>query len=79
MKFHSSFAPTCPEGDGDHAPEQAATLGAGVQWFEAYAFAEENGITLVGGEKIILCFGYCLSVPRLGSSSCISPGVHGPG
>ncbi|KAF8517612.1 hypothetical protein JB92DRAFT_2905024 [Gautieria morchelliformis] len=49
MKYHSSFAPTCPEGDGDHAPQQAVTLGAGVQWFEAYAFAEEKGITLVGG------------------------------
>lgn len=27
----------------------AVTLGAGVQWYEAYAFAEANNITIVGG------------------------------
>ncbi|KAF8918433.1 FAD-binding domain-containing protein [Mucidula mucida] len=39
-----------PEGCSDTpASTPAVTIGAGVQWYEAYAFAEANNITLVGG------------------------------
>lgn len=39
-----------PEGCRRSQPARpAVTLGAGVQWYEAYAFAEANNITIVGG------------------------------
>ncbi|KAF8625963.1 hypothetical protein AX17_006688 [Amanita inopinata Kibby_2008] len=31
------------------APNMAVTMGAGVQWIDAYGFADSNNITLVGG------------------------------
>ncbi|KAK7054541.1 hypothetical protein VNI00_003739 [Paramarasmius palmivorus] len=38
-----------PEGCYSDVPLPAVYLGAGVQWYEAFDFAEENNITLVGG------------------------------
>lgn len=65
MSYHAAFTPTCPEnsnGTSDEVfvPREAVTLGAGVQWFEAYAFAEEYNVTLVGGESS--CFFLMASV-----------------
>lgn len=55
MTFHSAFTHSCPGNEGSkYGPEAAVTLGAGVQWFEAYAFAEKNDVTLVGGEIVYL-------------------------
>ncbi|KAJ3571520.1 hypothetical protein NP233_g3700 [Leucocoprinus birnbaumii] len=34
------------------SPRQAVTFGAGVQWGEAYAFADANNVTVVGGSDI---------------------------
>ncbi|KAF8518525.1 FAD-binding domain-containing protein [Hysterangium stoloniferum] len=47
--YHPSFKPTCPSPNSHINPVSAVTLGAGVQWFKAYAFAETHNITLVGG------------------------------
>ncbi|KAF5361121.1 hypothetical protein D9758_009078 [Tetrapyrgos nigripes] len=45
-----SYSPEfIPEGCTKDEAKPGVTLGAGVQWFEAYAFAEANNITLVGG------------------------------
>ncbi|GJJ14555.1 hypothetical protein Clacol_008820 [Clathrus columnatus] len=49
MEYHEKFSPSCPEMSGPSQFVQAVTLGAGVQWYQAYAFAEEHNITLVGG------------------------------
>ncbi|KAF5315414.1 hypothetical protein D9619_007344 [Psilocybe cf. subviscida] len=38
-----------PSGCVDRKPQAAVTVGAGVQWGEAYEFAEKHNITLVGG------------------------------
>ncbi|EAU86306.2 FAD binding domain-containing protein [Coprinopsis cinerea okayama7 len=38
-----------PHGCAAAQTQPAVTLGAGVQWAEAYAFAEQHNITLVGG------------------------------
>ncbi|PFH45424.1 hypothetical protein AMATHDRAFT_71699 [Amanita thiersii Skay4041] len=39
-----------PEGcKGTVGPQPAVTMGAGIQWMDAYAFADKNNITLVGG------------------------------
>ncbi|KAJ3505423.1 hypothetical protein NLJ89_g7428 [Agrocybe chaxingu] len=48
MSYNPAFVP-----DGCHGlvtPRTAITLGAGVQWGEAYAFAEQHNVTLVGGD-----------------------------
>lgn len=70
MTYHPDFTPTCAEHGGEYAPERAVTMGAGVQWAEAYAFAEEHGITLVGGE-IYLTESWCTIPPGLGPFSCV--------
>ncbi|KAJ7089096.1 hypothetical protein C8R44DRAFT_648958 [Mycena epipterygia] len=44
MSYHPAFV-----AEGCSAVQPAATLGAGVQWAEAYEFADANNITLVGG------------------------------
>ncbi|KAJ7651928.1 FAD-binding domain-containing protein [Mycena rosella] len=44
MSYNPEFVP-----EGCSFKEPAATLGAGVQWAEAYEFADKNNITLVGG------------------------------
>ncbi|KAF9011630.1 FAD-binding domain-containing protein [Hymenopellis radicata] len=50
LKQISYSAEFIPEGCSDTpASTPAVTIGAGVQWYEAYAFAEANNITLVGG------------------------------
>ncbi|KAF8586167.1 FAD-binding domain-containing protein [Ramaria rubella] len=51
ITYHPAFTPTCSDSAHNMQvdPVQAVTLGAGVQWFQAYAFAEEKEITLVGG------------------------------
>ncbi|KAI0329054.1 FAD-binding domain-containing protein [Cubamyces sp. BRFM 1775] len=47
VTVHSTFRPSgAPDGDGY---EYAMTLGAGVQWHEAYAVANASGRTIVGG------------------------------
>ena len=46
MKRNPRFVPK-----GCHlAPQDSVTLGAGVQWVQAYKFAATQGITLVGGD-----------------------------
>ncbi|KAL4251133.1 oxygen-dependent FAD-linked oxidoreductase family protein [Abortiporus biennis] len=45
ITLHRNFVPS----DCDVKPASAVTMGAGVQWGEAYAFAEANNITIVGG------------------------------
>lgn len=47
-------------------------MGAGVQWFEAYAFAEKNGITLVGGKN-------SSSSPLREVGFCFTLMIHGMG
>lgn len=32
-------------------PQDSVTLGVGVQWAEAYGFADEQNVTLVGGDN----------------------------
>ncbi|KAJ6583238.1 FAD-binding domain-containing protein [Mycena sp. CBHHK59/15] len=44
MSYHPDFV-----ADGCSATEPAVTLGAGVQWADAYQFADAHNITLVGG------------------------------
>ncbi|KAJ7791115.1 hypothetical protein B0H14DRAFT_3094553 [Mycena olivaceomarginata] len=44
MSYHPAFVP-----EGCSLAQPAATLGAGVQWAEAYEFADAHNITLVGG------------------------------
>ncbi|KAJ7915363.1 hypothetical protein B0H13DRAFT_406619 [Mycena leptocephala] len=44
MSYHPDFVP-----EGCSLAQPAATLGAGVQWAEAYEFADAHNITLVGG------------------------------
>ncbi|KAI0797160.1 FAD-binding domain-containing protein [Abortiporus biennis] len=46
MSYNPSFVPT---GCNGVSPTAAAILGAGVQWGEAYQFADSHNITLVGG------------------------------
>ena len=48
MSFSPDFVPEGCEAGAVGQP--AVTLGAGVQWFQAYAFAQERNVTLVGGE-----------------------------
>ncbi|KAH6912974.1 FAD binding domain-containing protein [Coprinopsis sp. MPI-PUGE-AT-0042] len=48
ISFDQQFQPEgCQKGTTN--PQPAVTLEAGVQWGEAYAFAERNNITIVGG------------------------------
>ncbi|KIK63617.1 hypothetical protein GYMLUDRAFT_221811 [Collybiopsis luxurians FD-317 M1] len=44
ISYDSEFVP-----EGCSTPSAGVTLGAGVQWKDAYAFAESHNITLVGG------------------------------
>ncbi|KAJ7913241.1 hypothetical protein B0H13DRAFT_1874059 [Mycena leptocephala] len=44
MSYHRDFVP-----EGCSLAQPAATLGAGVQWAQAYEFADTHNITLVGG------------------------------
>ncbi|KAJ6596316.1 hypothetical protein DFH09DRAFT_1024151 [Mycena vulgaris] len=44
MTYHPDFV-----SEGCSSVQPAVTLGAGVQWAEAYEFAEANNITLMGG------------------------------
>ncbi|KAF7344002.1 Cytokinin dehydrogenase 11 [Mycena venus] len=44
MSYHPAFVP-----EGCSLAQPAATFGAGVQWAEAYEFADAHNITLVGG------------------------------
>ncbi|KAK0490743.1 hypothetical protein IW261DRAFT_1618059 [Armillaria novae-zelandiae] len=45
-----SYVPAfVPEGCSSKDSNPGVTVGASVQWFEAYAFAEANNITVVGG------------------------------
>ncbi|CAK5266881.1 unnamed protein product [Mycena citricolor] len=47
ITYEPNFVPQgCPS---TQAPQMGVTLGAGVQWAEAYAFADAHNITLVGG------------------------------
>ncbi|KAG6834590.1 hypothetical protein H0H93_008726, partial [Arthromyces matolae] len=46
ISYDPSFV---PEGCPASAAKSGVTVGAGVQWGEAYAFAEANNITVVGG------------------------------
>ncbi|KAK6983987.1 cytokinin dehydrogenase 11 [Favolaschia claudopus] len=47
MSYQPAFVPErCPK---NHLSQPAATFGAGVQWAEAYEFADVHNITLVGG------------------------------
>lgn len=48
MTYSPKFIPTGCASE----PRQAATIGAGVQWGEAYAFAEAHNVTLVGGSDV---------------------------
>lgn len=54
MEYHPSFAPSCPETQTSMPPKpvQAVTFGAGIQWYQAYAFAEKNNVTVVGGKQV---------------------------
>jgi len=44
ISYNPSFVP-----EGCYKASPGVTLGAGIQWGEAYAFAEANNITVVGG------------------------------
>ncbi|KAK0242494.1 hypothetical protein EDD85DRAFT_811554 [Armillaria nabsnona] len=46
MSYTPAFV---PEGCSPKDSHPGVTVGASVQWFEAYAFAEANNITVVGG------------------------------
>ncbi|KAE9401589.1 FAD-binding domain-containing protein [Gymnopus androsaceus JB14] len=44
LSFNASFVP-----DGGSESYPAMTIGAGVPWADAYAFADSNNVTIVGG------------------------------
>ncbi|KAG6826997.1 hypothetical protein H0H92_013612 [Tricholoma furcatifolium] len=44
ISYHPAFVP-----EGCSSAKAGLTVGAGIQWGEAYAFAEEHNITVVGG------------------------------
>ncbi|ESK90078.1 fad binding domain-containing protein [Moniliophthora roreri MCA 2997] len=46
ISYESAFI---PEGCEDEKTYSGVTMGAGVQWHEAFAFAERHNVTLVGG------------------------------
>lgn len=49
MKYNEKFQ---PEGAlSEDASYPAITMGAGIKWFDAYKFADENNITVVGGAQ----------------------------
>jgi hypothetical protein len=48
MTFHEDFHPqNCPSKSA--TPQQAATLGAGVQVYEMYQEADKHGLAMIGG------------------------------
>ncbi|KAL9711397.1 hypothetical protein Ac2012v2_005943 [Leucoagaricus gongylophorus] len=47
-----TYSPIFVPAGCDVEPRQAVTFGAGVQWGEAYAFADAHNITLVGGSDV---------------------------
>ncbi|KAJ7596506.1 FAD binding domain-containing protein [Mycena floridula] len=46
ISFNPEFV---PDQCGKHEAKPGMTLGAGVQWIEAYSYAEEHNVTIVGG------------------------------
>ncbi|KAF9451824.1 FAD-binding domain-containing protein [Macrolepiota fuliginosa MF-IS2] len=68
-----SYSPAFVPSGCTSEPRQAATLGAGVQWGEAYAFADTQNITLVGGsDKVVGAAGGWL---QGGGQGALSPSL----
>ncbi|KAL8974902.1 MAG: hypothetical protein Q9197_000871 [Variospora fuerteventurae] len=69
MTYHASFQKTT--GNGTSSTVQAITLGAGVNLDEAYAFADQKNITLIGGSSstVTVSGGWTL----FGGHSVLSP------
>ena len=68
--YHPSFQPSGATG-GSSSGVQAITLGAGVNLDEAYLFADQNNITLIGGSSptVTIAGGWSL----FGGHSALSP------
>ncbi|KAJ6554226.1 hypothetical protein B0H19DRAFT_1262614 [Mycena capillaripes] len=73
MSHHPEFVP-----EGCSLAQPAVTFGAGVQWAEAYDFADAQNITLVGGTTAYACF-YTLHITTLLQEAIARSALSGGG